>query len=164
MSRSLRACLIPLAAIALVLTGCRSTGASEAAAGGDADRAALLRLDEQVLRAQIVARDSALFADLAVDEFRILAPGGMIEDKGRAIAGIGAWDVSDIVLSGTEVVFHGPVALVTGRLDIDGEMRPVGRWGPLKYISTWVREEGDWRLFSRSLTPCLDRLVEMGRC
>lgn len=67
-------------------------------------------------------------------------------------------------VSGAEVVLHGPVALVTARLDIDGEMRPVGRWGPLKTLSAWGREGGRWRLLSRSLTPCLGRLVEMGRC
>ncbi len=117
-----------------------------------------------MVRSSIVDRDSVLFSDLAVDEFRVLAPGGLIEGKGQAIAGLAAWDATAVELTDTEVVFHGPVALVMGRLDIDGEMRPVGRWGPLKYMSTWVHESGGWKLVSRSLTPCLARLVEMGRC
>ena len=130
----------------------------------EADRAALLRLNDELVRSQIVDRDSTFLSEVAVNEFRVLAPGGMIENKNQVIAGLSAWDATGVKLTGTEVVFHGPVALVMGRMDIDGVMRPVGRWGPLKYMSTWVREGDEWRLLSRSLTPCIDRLVEMGRC
>ena len=80
------------------------------------------------------------------------------------IAGLGGWNVVDIKLTNTEVVFHKSIATVLGRMDIDGEMNPVGRWGPLKYMSTWVRDGDDWKLVSRSLTPCLDMLIKMGRC
>lgn len=80
------------------------------------------------------------------------------------IAGLPGWDATDVTLTGTEVLFHGEVATVMGRMDIDGTMRPIGRWGPLKYMSTWVKDDGDWRLLSRSLTPCIDRLIEVGRC
>ena len=137
-----------------------------------ADRERLLQLNEQLVRTQIIERDATFFDEIAVDEFRVLAPGGMIESKEQAIAGVTAWNVTDVTLSGTEVVFRGNVAIMTGRMDIDGTMQPVGRWGPLKYMSTWIKEydeqgdaeEGEWRLLSRSLTPCLDRLIEIGRC
>ncbi len=129
-----------------------------------ADRARLLQLDEQLVRTQIIERDATLFDDIAVDGFRVLAPGGMIESKQQAIAGVTAWDASDVQLSGTDIVFHGDVAIMTGRMDIDGTMQPVGRWGPLKYMSTWIKQDGEWRLASRSLTPCLDKLIEIGRC
>lgn len=161
-----RASLLPsLVIVWSFVAGCAPTAATSGPAlGTEADRTELLRLNEELVQSQIVDRDSAFFSDLAVDEFRVLAPGGMIEGKAQAIAGLAAWDATSVELTGTEVVFHGPVALVMGRMDIDGTMRPVGRWGPLKYMSTWVREDGTWRLVSRSLTPCLDRLVEMGRC
>lgn len=128
------------------------------------DRAALIKLNQDLVESQIVARDATLFSKLAVDEFKVLAPGGMIESKEQAISGVSAWNANSVKLTGTDVVFHGSVALVFGRMDIDGEMRPVGKWGPLKYMSTWIREGDEWRLVSRSMTPCLDKLVEMGRC
>ncbi len=160
--------LVLLTALAVsgpLLAGCTPKAATPVAApSGEADRAELIRLNEELVRTQIVDRDSVFFSALAVDEFRVLAPGGMIEGKAQAIAGLAAWNATAVELTGTEVVFHGPVALVMGRMDIDGEMRPVGRWGPLKYMSTWVHEGGTWRLVSRSLTPCLARLVEMDRC
>ena len=164
----MRSCLILLATLTLpgsLIAGCVSSGMPPGVVpNGEADRAELIRLNEQVVRSSIVDRDSVLFSDLAVDEFRVLAPGGLIEGKDQAIAGLAAWDATAVELTDTEVVFHGPVALVMGRMDVDGEMRPVGRWGPLKYMSTWVHERGRWKLVSRSLTPCLARLVEVGRC
>lgn len=155
--------IVALAVAGVVLSSCRSASVPVGVESA-ADRATPLRLDAAVLRSQIVARDSALFADLALGSFHVLAPGGLVEDKRRAIAGIAAWDATDLEVSGAEVVLHGPVSLGTARLDIDGEMRPVGRWGALKTLSTWGREGGRWRLLSRSRTPCLGRLVEMGRC
>ena len=117
-----------------------------------------------MIRSGIVDRDSTLFSDLALESFRVLAPGGIVEGKSQAIDGLAAWDATSVRFSGEEVVLHGPVALVLGRLDIDGTMRPVGRWGPLKYTSVWVRDGDAWRLLSRSLTPCLPKVVEVGRC
>ncbi len=130
----------------------------------EADRIELLSLNQELARSQIIRRDPVFFSEVAVEQFRVLAPGGLIENKEQVINGLPAWDAIDVQLSGTEVIFHGPVATVMGRMDIDGEMRPVGRWGPLKYMSTWIRDGGEWRLVSRSLTPCLDLLISMGRC
>lgn len=130
----------------------------------DADRETLLRLNAEVARSQIVDRDPTVISKVALENFRVLAPGGLFENKEQVIAGLPAWDATDVTLTSTQVVFHGDVAIVMGRMDIDGTMRPVGRWGPLKYMSTWVKEDGDWRLLSRSLTPCLDKLIELGRC
>lgn len=130
----------------------------------DTDRQTLLRLNTELARSQIVDRDPTFISKVALENFRVLAPGGMFENKEQVIAGLPAWDATDITLTDTEVLFHGDVAIVMGRMDIDGTMRPIGRWGPLKYMSTWVKEDGDWRLLSRSLTPCIDKLIELGRC
>lgn len=130
----------------------------------EADRKKLLNLNEELARSQIVDRDSTFIKRVALDEYRVLGPGGMIENITQVIAGLPAWDVVNVELSGTEVIFYDNIALVMGRLDIDGVLRPIGRWGPLKYMSTWVKEGQEWRLLSRSLTPCKDILIEMGRC
>ena len=131
------------------------------AQASDAD---LLRLSADIFRAQIVMGDTTLFSQVALDEFRVLAPGGLFEDKRQVIAGIDSWDAVGIEISGEEIVRRGSVALVMGRIDIDGEMQPVGRWGPLKFMTVFVRESGEWRLLSRSMTPCVDMLIQFGRC
>ena len=85
----------------------------------DAD---LLRLSADIFRAQIVRGDTTLFSQIALDEFRVLAPGGLFEDKTQVISGVDSWDAVGIEISGEEVIRRGPVALVMGRIDIDGEM------------------------------------------
>ena len=128
------------------------------------DKQILLDLNERLTRSQLLEKDPAFLSEVALDDLRVLAPGGLIEGKQQVIAGLAGWDVVDVSLTKTEVVFYQNIAIVSGRMDIDGTMRPVGRWGPLKYLSTWVKNDGQWRLLSRSLTPCLDKLIEMGRC
>lgn len=99
-----------------------------------------------------------------MDELRVLAPGGLIEGKASVLRGLSGWNATDVVLTNTEVVFSHGVAIVSGRMDIDGTMEPVGEWGPLKYVSTWTKVDDKWRLVSRALTPCLDMLVKLGKC
>lgn len=136
-----------------------ATGQSQAA-----DDAMLRKLSEDIFRAQIVENDTTLFSEYAVEEFRILAPGGLIEDRNHVVAGVQSWDAVGIEVSGVEVVHRGPVAIVFGRIDIDGEMQPIGRWGPLKFMNVFVQEDDGWRLLSRSMTPCADMLIRLGRC
>lgn len=151
-----------LAASLIILSGCATTPPNAGVV--NEDEQILLELDERLARSQIVDRDPSFLADIAVEDLRVLAPGGLIEGKQQVIDGLSGWDAVDVTLSKTEVTFYQNIAIVSGRMDINGTMHPVGRWGPLKYMSTWVKDGGRWRLLSRSLTPCLDKLVEMGRC
>ena len=156
---------LALVLIVMFQSGCITNPPQASAASRlEADRSELLRLNEMLAYSQIVSRDPSFFSEVAVDNFRVLAPGGLIETKDQVIAGMSAWDAIGVELTDTQVVFHGPVAIVFGRMDIDGVMRPVGRWGPLKYMSTWVRDGAEWQLLSRSLTPCIDVLIKMNRC
>ena len=132
--------------------------------GQTAEEVELLELNARLFQAQIVERDAQLLGQVALPQFRVLAPGGLIENKRQAMDGVAAWDVVSIELTGEEIIREGPVAVVMGRLDINGTMAPVGRFGPLKYMGVFIRSEGEWRFLSRSLTPCLDMLVELGRC
>lgn len=125
---------------------------------------ALLELDAKLLQSMIVERDATLFRSVAVENFRVLAPGGLVEDLESAAKGVEAWTVESIEISGSELVRNGDVGIVISRLDIDGTMAPVGRWGPMKYVGVYQDQGGEWRFLSRSLTPCLPKLIEMGRC
>lgn len=124
----------------------------------------ILELNSELSRSMIVDRDKALFEDTAVDSFQVLAPGGVVENKQVAIRGLSAWDVKDIKISGATVAIHDNIATVINRLDIDGTMQPIGRWGPLKSMRVFQYENGEWKLVSQSLTPCLPKVIEIGRC
>ena len=130
----------------------------------DAETRELLRLDAEIMRKMIIDRDPTLMDQMAVEELHVLAPGGLVEDRQSVLAGANSWDARDVTFTPQRVVRRGPVTLVFARIDIDGEMRPVGRLGPLKAMSVWIRESGQWRLLARSLTPCIDMLIQLGRC
>jgi len=148
----------------ILALACSSLTVPPGVTAQDGGEAELLRLSAEIFHSQIVENDTTLFSRSAVDEFRVLAPGGLIEDRAQVIGGVSSWNAVGIEISGTEVVRHGPVALVLGRIDIDGEMSPIGRWGPLKFMTVFLREDGQWRLLSRSMTPCVDMLIHVGRC
>lgn len=155
--------IAPIFAVSLVIaTGCATSPPDASMAEGDEQ--VLIELNERLARSQIVEKDPSFLEEVAVAQLRVLAPGGLIEGKQQVIAGLSGWDAIDVTFSKTEITFYQNIAIVSGRMDIDGTMHPVGRWGPLKYMSTWVKDEGRWRLLSRSLTPCLPKLIEMGRC
>lgn len=149
-----------LAGLAL-LAGCASP---PPAAPTEAGTAALLALNRQIVETQILDKDAAVFLAHSAEDFRVLAPGGRIENRDSAAAGVVAWDAQAVTLSGEEVVYHGDTAILMGRLDIDGTMAPIGRWGPLKYMAVFQRTEDGWVQLSRAVTPCLPKAVEMGFC
>ena len=152
-------------AACLCLQGCASAYRTPAANFDETlARAELLDLDQRLMRSQLIDQDGALFIESSTENFRLMAPGGMFEDRQNVLHGLSAWDVADISLSGREVVFNGNTAMVLARLDIEGTMTPIGRWGPLKMISTYLHADEGWRLFSRALTECHPKLVESGRC
>ena len=52
--------------------------------------AELLALNAALFESMIVERDAALFNATAAEDFRVLAPGGMVEGKAQAAAGVAA--------------------------------------------------------------------------
>jgi ketosteroid isomerase-like protein len=151
-----------LAVLALLASGC--AGLPTTTITPEEDKAALISLNAELFETMIVAGDPTRFNAVAIDDFHILAPGGVIEGKAQSVAGLGAWNVQDIKLSNEQVTRSGDVAIVFGRLDINGTMKPIGRWGPIKFSSTFQKQDDEWRLVGRSLTPCLPKVVEIGRC
>ncbi len=157
---ALRVRIFVLVAATLFVTACSTITEKDT----PSMRAELLKLNADLSHSMIVERDKTLFEAVAVDDFKVLAPGGVVESKGQAVRGLSAWDVSSIEITNEDVAFHGQNAVVINRLDIDGTMQPIGRWGPLKSMRFFVYEDDQWRLVSQSLTPCLPKVIEIGRC
>jgi hypothetical protein len=151
-----------LSVVALVAVSCLSLAGDTA--GQELDEQALLEHNRAILEALIVGNDGSLLAANALAQFRVIAPGGLVENKEQAIAGAASFDASAVTIDREVVVHEGSTAVVIARVVIDGVMRPVGRLAPLMSMAVFVWSGDEWRLLSRSLTPCIDRLIEMGRC
>lgn len=102
---------------------------------------------EQALAAAHRTLDIATIDRLLHPDYIIVQPGGLIENKAQTLAsfttGDRHWDMAESDELSVRVV--GDTAIVTGR------WRGKGRNGSLlfdyqaRFLSTWVREEGEWR-------------------
>lgn len=160
------ACILGFGVLLLATSGTsEARGQDRAGDGSDQDRVAeVVELNRRLLQQQIVERDPDLFNRIALDQFVVVAPGGRIENKAQSAAGVSAFDARGIELSDEQVVFSPGVAVLVGRLAIDGVMRPVGALPPMKFMAVFVEDAGGWRLLSRSLTPCFPIAIENGFC
>jgi hypothetical protein len=93
----------------------------------------------------------------------LIHPGGILENKEEVLAGVGAFSVESIDMDNEVVTHHGDTGVVIARLMLYGEVQPVGRFGPMRTMSVFVRVDDEWRLLARSLTPCLPQAVQAGR-
>lgn len=126
------------------------------------DIAAILDTNSAILRA-VKESDADSFKELTMDELRVLAPGGRLEDKAMVIKGLGTV-VGDLELSEEEVTVAGDTAMMTGKLQGNAVMEPFGKLPPMKFIATFVRTEEGWRMLSRAITPCAQVAIDMGVC
>lgn len=139
-------------------------GVAVEAAAQDARAREVIDLNSRIMHQQILARDPTLFQQVALEQFLVVAPGGRIEDKATAAAGVGSWDAAGIEVSEEQVIFEGDTAVLVGRVQIDGVMKPVGELPPMKFMAVFIEKPGGWRLLSRSLTPCFPIAIEKGVC
>lgn len=101
---------------------------------------------------------------LALDNYLVIAPGGRVENKSQAIAGVNSLDVQGVEFSQEQVIFFSDTAVLVGKIEIDGTMQPLGKFPPMKYMATFVKTDDGWRALSRSMTPCAPIAVERGVC
>ncbi len=124
----------------------------------------LLRLHRSMLERMIIHHDVAEFERLALDQLRLIPPGGILETKAEVMVGVGAFDVEKVSIEDEVVIQEGTTVVVISKMTLHGEVRPVGRLGPMRTMSVFVHMDGEWRLLARSLTPCLPVAIRSGRC
>lgn len=134
------------------------------AAAQDSQAAEIIDLNQRIMHQQIIERDAALFDESSLEQFLVVAPGGRIEDKTQSMRGVDAWDAEAIEVRDEQVIFHGNTAVLVGRLQIDGMMKPVGELPPMKFMAVFVRTDDGWKLLARSLTPCFEMAIQHGFC
>lgn len=124
----------------------------------------VLRLNREIFAAMIRENDPALFLAHSQEDFLVIAPGGIIENREEAAAGARNFDAIAVSMSDEQVRIVGGTAVVIGRLEIDGEVRPLGRPGPARFMTVFVQQSSEWKLLARSVTPCARLAIERGRC
>jgi hypothetical protein len=152
---------------ALIILSIALTGADVHVPGAQAQEspeAGLVKLNRALLESQILRREARLFEETALSQFLAIPPGGVVETKAQAVAGLSAFNAAGVSITDERAIVHDHTAVVIARVQIDGEVRPVGRLGPMRNMAVFVRTDGRWRLLARSATPCLDIAIARGRC
>lgn len=124
----------------------------------------LLKINRQILEDMLLRQDPAALLRYAHPDFRVVAPGGRVETREQAAAGAKSVVATGLEISSEQATIVDDTGIVIGRLDIDGEMQPVGKLGPMKFMAVFVRQDGEWKVLSRALTPCLKVAIERGVC
>jgi ketosteroid isomerase-like protein len=125
----------------------------------------LVRLNREIFEKVVVGRDAEAFKRFTYDDFLVIPPGGIVEDKEEALAGIDAFrNVTGVTVSDERVAVQGDTAVVIGRVVIHGEVPPMGKIPPVRFLTVFVLQDGQWRMLARSLTPCVPAVIKAGRC
>lgn len=125
---------------------------------------ALLKLNRQILEDLILRQDASTFLAHAHDDFVVVAPGGRIENRTQSAAGAKSFEAAGVTISDEQVTVVDDTAVLVGKLEIDGVMKPAGKLGPMKFMAVFVRQDGEWKLLSRALTPCFKMAIDRGFC
>lgn len=150
---------VVVAVFALLIGGVWNPTAAQ-----DSRASEVIELNRRIMHQQIIERDPGLFQQMALDQFLVVAPGGRIENKAEAVAGVSGWEADSIEVRDEQVIFQGNTAVLVGRLQVDGLMRPVGSLPPMKFMAVFVETEEGWKLLARSQTPCFEIAIERGFC
>lgn len=130
----------------------------------DPDAEALLKLNRQIMEDTILRQDPSTLLKHAHPDYRVVAPGGRVETKEETAAGAKSIVATGLEITQEQVHIADDTAVVIGKIDIDGVMKPVGELGPGKFMAVFVRQDGEWKILSRALTPCITIAIERGFC
>ena len=155
--------------LVLLCTACSMNDLPPGAPGGvavdsDATKRTLLRINREIIESLTLKNDPSRLLQHAHENFLVVAPGGRVENLQQAAAGAASFNASAVSISDEQVTIVGTTAVVVGKLQMDGEMRPVGRLPATKFMAVFVKQGSEWKLLGRALTPCSQLAIDRGVC
>lgn len=113
----------------------------------------LKELNEYLFSEYALKKNTKPLNETATDDFILIAAPGMIENKKQAIDGVVNLNISSVNVTMDKIIITGDVGIVVGILEMKGTImkRPVP--GKIRYSSTFIKQDGKWRLKMRTMTP-----------
>ena len=125
----------------------------------------LLDFHRDLVAAMRLRNDTALFAAVALENYLVIPPGGVIETREQALRGISNFDADSVKVQIEMVARHDSTAVLVGTVAGNTRVRgPVPQFGKVRFMAVYVRTAGAWRLLAQSTTPCHERAIQAGRC
>jgi hypothetical protein len=91
--------------------------------------------------------------EVATDDFVLIAAPGMIENKKQAIDGVKHLNLSSVNITVDKVINGDDLGIVIGVLEMKGTIMNNPIPGKMRFSSTFVKQDGSWRLQARTMTP-----------
>lgn len=86
-------------------------------------------LNHKILHDLLVEGDASTLESHTLDDFLVIAPGGRVENKLQAVAGVSSLDVKSIELSDERSIERDDTIILIGKLVADGTMQPLAARG-----------------------------------
>ena len=125
---------------------------------------ALEQLNRGLLESVFLRQDTAMLAAAALPNLVVVPPGGIIEDRTQVLRGIANVAMDSVSIDDVRIAQHGQTAVVTARVIRLGPAADATSTGRSRIMSVFVHDQDAWRLLARSITPCIQRAVQAGRC
>lgn len=131
----------------------------------DDNLAELLEFHRNLISAVRLQNDTTLFAAVALENYVVIPPGGLIETREQAIRGIRNFDADSVDVEVEMVARHDSTVVLVGTVAGNTRVRgPVPQFAKVRFMAVYVRTKGAWRLLAQSATPCHELAIRAGRC
>jgi hypothetical protein len=120
---------------------------------GDVQEMGLEELNEYLFSEYALNKNTKPLNEVATEDFVLIAAPGMIENKKQAIDGVVHLNISSVNITADKVITAENIGIVIGILEMKGTIRNRPVPGKIRYSSTFIKEDGIWRLKARTMTP-----------
>jgi hypothetical protein len=119
----------------------------------DTQKMGLEELNEYILTEYALNQNTKPLSDVATEDFVLIAAPGMIENKQRAIDGVKNLNITSINVTVDKIIETENTGIVIGILEMKGTIMNNPVPGKIRYSSTFIKQDGAWRLQARTMTP-----------
>lgn len=115
----------------------------------------LADLNDRVLRAYVLEHDTTSYDSLAHASYKIVVAPGFIESRDQVLSTAGNLSFRRFDVSTRSVDIVGDTGVVIATVEAEGTV--LGQPFPPRMVmmNVYVRQNGDWKLLARSMTPIL---------
>jgi len=145
-----------------VAAGIGACAPERSALPGPADVAMLEETTRHIHRAMLVENRMDQFDAVAAPEYVAMIPGGRLEDRAEVVAGAVNFDVDSVEIRDLITRMHEHTAVVTGAWTVFGKLRDRDMSGEYRFLVTYERGAGGWRLVAESVTRAQDLMGAVG--
>ena len=153
--------ILLITGVAAVLIVC---SAPTTATSRQTDRDALIQLHKELIETAFLRGESSLLAATALPNLIVVPPGGVVERRDQVIKGLPNVVAESVQIDDVVVADHGTTAVVVARVRAARTASATAGSGRSRMMNVFVKDQGQWRLLARSITPCIERAIEAGRC